>query len=136
MKVEKAWIKDLYYTNDHEWINFQGTVAYVGVCPFKLTGYRDIHEILFAEPSAFLKQGEIIATIIYHDYRVEVHMPVNGKLQQLNPELITGNKNILLQQAEGSAWIALINPALPYERTGLLLPKEYQLNSKGKYAKS
>lgn len=135
MKIEKPVKKDLYYTHEHEWIDFQGTVAYVGVCAFKLTGFREIHQLSFPEPSGFMKKGEIIATIAYSDYQVEVRMPVDGKLQQVNEELITGNKNTLLQQSEGSSWIALICPSLPYERKGLLLPKEYQMNGKGKYAK-
>ena len=135
MNVEKATKKDLYFTNEHEWIDFKGTVAYIGVCAFKLTGFKAIHNLSFAEPSGFLKQGEVIATISYGDYLVEVLMPIDGKLQQINEELITGNKNILLEHDEGSNWIALINPALPYDRKGLLLPKEYRMNGKGKNAK-
>ena len=136
MKVEKATVKDLYYTNDHEWINFQGTVAYVGVCSFKLTGFKEIHDLWVAKPAGFFKQGDLIAAISYYDYRVELRMPVDGRLQQINETLINDPKNILLQQSEGTGWIALIFPSLPYERKGLLLPKEYQLNGKGKHAKS
>ncbi len=135
MNLEKATKKDLYYTAQHEWINYQGVIAYVGVCAFKLTGFKEIHSVSFSGNDGFLKQGELIATISYGDYRVEVRMPVDGKLQQVNDELFS-NKNILLKESEGSGWIALIHPAMPYERRGLLLPKEYQLNGKGKYAKS
>lgn len=127
--------RDLYYSKDHEWIDFQGSVAYVGICKFKLTGFKQIHEIRFNEPSGFKKQGEIIAAIKYNDYLVEVHMPVDGKLMQVNEELVSGNPGILLDFAESSAWIALIVPLQPHERRDLLLPKEYQLNGKNKYAK-
>ena len=134
MKLEKAINKDLYYTNDHEWISFQGTIAYVGVCSFKLTGFKEIHEISVTETNGFLKKGEIVAVVTYNDYRVEIAMPVDGKLQQYN-EALAANKNILIEQSEGNGWIALIIPSMPYERKGLLLPKEYQLNGKSKYAK-
>jgi glycine cleavage system H protein len=135
MKIEKATKKDLYYTKEHEWINFQGTVAFVGVCAVKLEGFKKIHALSFPECSGFMKQGEIIATISYSDLRVDVRMPVDGKLQQVNQELITGDKNRLLQQSEGLGWIALINPVLPYERKGLVLSKEYRPNGKAKHAK-
>lgn len=135
MKQEGSSKKDLYYTNDHEWIDFQGAVAYTGVCIFKLTGFKEITNIIFNVSSGFLKQGEIIAVIQSKDYTVEAHMPVNGKVLQLNEALVNGEKNLLVQDPENEGWIALVVPALPYDRTGLLISKHYQRNDKDKYAK-
>lgn len=126
--------KDQYYTKDHEWIDFQGRVAYTGICKFKLTGFKQIQEISFNE-AGFKKQGEVIATVKYNDYLIEAHMPVDGKVLQVNEKLVSGNPNILLDCSESSAWIALIVPSLPHERKDLLLPKQYQMNGKSKYAK-
>ena len=135
MNTDKIAKKDLYYTNDHEWIDFQGTIAYTGICLFKLLGFKEIHQVKFAETSGFKKQGEVIAVIKYKDYQVEAHMPVDGKIKEVNETFISGNPNLLLQHAEKEGWIALIVPSQPYERKELLLPKQYQLNSKSKYAK-
>jgi glycine cleavage system H protein len=127
--------KDLYYTNDHEWVGFQGTVAFTGVCKFKLTGFKQIQEISFKEKTGFKKQGEVIAVIKYNDYEITAHMPVDGKLLEVNEKLVSGNPNMLLDCSESSAWIALIAPSLPHERKDLLLPKQYRMNGKSKYAK-
>lgn len=135
MSTEKISPKDIYYTNDHEWIDFQGTVAYVGVCSFKLSGFKEIHQISIYESSGFRKQGEVIATIKYKDYQIEAHMPVDGKLIKVNDTLVSGDPNVLIQHAENSGWIALIVPSQPYERKDLLPPKQYQMNDKNKYAK-
>ena len=135
MNMEKSTNKDLYYTKDHEWIDFQGTVAYIGVCSFKLTGFKEIHQISFKESSGFRKKGEVIATVKYNDYQIEAHMPVDGKLVQVNDTLLSGDQNVLLQNPENRGWIALIVPSQPYERKDLLLPKQYQMNGKSKYAK-
>ncbi len=135
MNTQLSIQKDPYYTNDHEWIQYQGTVAYTGICKFKLTGFKQIQEINFKEPLGFKKQGEVIATIKYNDYLVEAHMPVDGSILQVNEKLVDGNLNILLDGAESSAWIALIVPAQPQERKDLLLPKQYQLKGKSIYAK-
>ena len=62
-------------------------------------------------------------------------MPVDGEILEVNNNLVSGNPNILLQQPESSGWISLIKPTRPDERGGLLLPKEYQLNSKSTDAK-
>ena len=135
MNQQQAATKDHYYTKDHEWIDFQGTVAYVGICRFKLTGFKQVQEIKFIEPSGFKKQGEVIATVRYNEYLIEAHMPVDGKLLQVNEKLVVDNPNILLDCAETSAWIALIVPSQPHERKDLLLPRQYQMNGKSKYAK-
>lgn len=135
MNTQSSNKKDLYYTKDHEWIDFQGTVAYIGICKFKLTGFKQIQEIRYNEPSGFKKQGEVIASVKYNDYLIEAHMPVDGKVLQVNEKLVSGNLDILLDGAESSAWIALIVPTLAHERKDLLLPKQYQMNGKSKYAK-
>jgi glycine cleavage system H protein len=135
MKTGNTGPKDLYFTKDHEWVDFRGAVAYTGVCGFKLLGFKEIDHIELSESSGLKKQGDILATIHYRDYQIKAHMPVDGKILQLNYDLVTGNKNILLLQPETSGWIAKIAPAQPYDRNDLLLPKQYQLNGKDKYAK-
>jgi glycine cleavage system H protein len=135
MNTEKILKKDLYYTNDHEWIDFQGTVAYTGVCHFKLLGFKGIHNIQFIGAPGFKRRGEVIAIIKYNDYQIGAHMPVDGKVVALNETFFSLNPDLLLQQAESAGWIALIAPSQPYERKNLLLPKQYQVNGKGKYAK-
>ena len=132
---KKNSTKDLYYTTDHEWIDFQGAIAYVGICKFKLTGFKQVQEINFKEPEGFKKQGDVIATIKFNEYLVEAHMPVDGKIVHVNNVLLSGNPNILLDCSETIAWIAMIIPSQPYERKDLLLPKQYQMNGKSKYAK-
>lgn len=135
MNSRKSTKKDQYYTKDHEWIDFQGTVAYIGICNFKLTGFKHIQEIRFNELSGFKKQGDVIASVKYNDYLIEAHMPVDGKVLQVNERLVSGDPDVLLNCAETSAWIALIVPSFPHERKDLLLPKQYQMNGKSKYAK-
>ncbi len=134
MNTQQLAKKEQYYTNDHEWIHFQGTVAYTGVCSFKLTGFRAIQQVIFNESLGFKKRGDLIATIIYNDYIIEAHMPVDGKLLEINTNLIYGDDSLLLKDAE-TAWIAKIAPSVPQERAHLLLPKQYQVNYKVTYAK-
>jgi len=62
-------------------------------------------------------------------------MPVNGKIVKLNEALLTGDRNILVQYPENSGWVAMIIPSQPYDRTGLVLPGEYQANRKKSYQK-
>lgn len=126
MQIDKIPERDLYYTSDHDWIDFQGKVAYVGVCRFKLTGFREVQQLIVKEPLGFKAKGQIIATIRYNDYLVDARMPVDGKVVQLNDLLLAGDYSILLQQPEHNGWIALVIPAEPKEREQLLSPEEYK----------
>lgn len=126
MQIDKIPERDLYYTSDHDWIDFQGKVAYVGVCRFKLTGFRELQQLVVTEPLGFKAKGQIIATIRYNDYIVDARMPVDGKVVQLNDLLLTGDYSILAQQPEHNGWIALIIPAAPKDRDQLLSPEQYK----------
>jgi len=119
--------RDLYYTSDYEWIEFLGSIAYVGICPFKLKGIKEIEKIEFAEEDNSKKCGEVIASILYDDYKIDVHMPVSGKIVKINEALYSGNKNIVLQEPETGGYIALIIPTSPYDRNGLIVSKKYQM---------
>ena len=68
MNLEKSIKKDLYYTKDHEWVNFQGAVAYTGVSSFKLVGFKEIHQVIFNGQSGLRKGEDLIATIKYTKY--------------------------------------------------------------------
>jgi glycine cleavage system H protein len=125
METEKIQSPGMYYTNDHEWIEFKDEAAYVGVSSFKLTGFRGIHQIIFNRPSGFKKRGESIAIIKYNEYTIDVHMPVDGNILQVNPDLVYGDQNFLLDHAENSDWIAFIVPSQPNDRLDLLTAEQY-----------
>jgi glycine cleavage system H protein len=127
--------KNLYYTKDHDWIDFQEHLAYIGVSNFKLIGFKEIEQIVIPKISGFMKEGEIIATVKYNGYQIVAHMPVDGTIVKINYILRFGNKNILKKYAETSGWIALIEPSRPEERNDLAKIKKYQINVRPKSKK-
>ena len=133
MDIEKITTSEIFYTKDHEWIDFQEIFAYTGVCGFKLLGYKEIHEIVFCDLEGFKKRGEVIATIKYNDYAIEAHMPVDGQILDVNKKLLLADKNVLLKSPENIGWIALILPSDPTERIELLQRKQYEIKVKSKY---
>ena len=121
--------RNLYYTTDHEWIDFQGAVAYVGFCPFKLKGIKQIREIVFADIKVLLKRGDVIASVFYDDYKIDVHMPVDGRVVQINDAILGGKEEMVLQQPETSGWIALVVPVSPDDRKDLLAGEQYRMRA-------
>ena len=116
-----------YYTDDHEWIDFQGSVAYIGVCKFKLTGFYQIHKTAFKSTVDLYKKGDVIGSLTYNDYTIDVHMPVDGRIKRINEALLSGDKNILIEQSENNGWVAQIIPSYPHDPHGLLSAELYRL---------
>jgi glycine cleavage system H protein len=117
---------DIFYTSDHEWIDFQGLIAYVGISNFKLLGFKAIHEVTFSEHVGFIDKGQVLAWIRYNDYRIAVHMPVDGWVLKIN-RLFAAND--LVQMSEHLAkggWILSITPVNAAEREGLIPSGQYR----------
>ncbi|HEY0679046.1 MAG TPA: hypothetical protein VGD17_12215 [Chitinophagaceae bacterium] len=134
MENSKTVKRDLYYTLDHEWIDFQGSVAYVGICQQKLSRINGIQQVKLEESAGFLKKGEVLCTLQHEEKTVKVHMPVDGKIMRINEELLENMDKEMLQHTKSNGWIALIVPSLPYMRTGLLPTSQYrELIKKSRY---
>ena len=107
-----------YITGDHEWIRFTGSGAYVGVCDFKLVGLTDIQEVEFRDFPALVNQGSLLARIVFGDYIISVHMPLDGWIVAYNLALLH-NPTLVLRDARGKGWISIVKPLEPISIKGL-----------------
>lgn len=118
--------RDLYYTNRHDWIDFQGSVAYIGATMLKVIQASQIFKLEYVDNKGFARQGEVVARLECDGSTIPVHMPVDGKIISLNDMLLEGNAQLLIDQPENKGWLALIAPTKPYDRVGLLQPEQYR----------
>lgn len=119
-------MRDHYFTTEHEWIDFQGSVAYIGVCNYKVSNLKTIEKIIFPKASGIKKKGDVLAVIYTKTGKIAIHMPVDGKILNLkNIEILTDLENFL-QQSEKDRWLALIGLSQPYERKGLMQIDQYK----------
>lgn len=132
MQHDKTDKRELYYTQDHEWIDFQGSVAYIGISGFKLTGFRAIEQIDWMDTTGFISKDTPLAKLTYNDYIVYLHMPVDGKVMDLNESYLKAEPAEIFQALINETWIALIAPEKPYERKNLLQLDQYNLKRKSR----
>jgi glycine cleavage system H protein len=125
MRISTFAKRDLYYTRDHEWIDFQGSVAYIGVCAVKLKGIRQVQKLDLAGSQGVIPRGQVIASICYDDYNIPVHMPVEGEILSFSELLSPENWNLLLEEPETRGWIALVVPTRSGEKIELMNPDQY-----------
>ena len=116
----------MYYTKDHEWIDYLGVSALIGIHKNKLSGIRRALHADFCPIPSVLPQGAVIAEFHSERGSIQVHMPVNGSVIAINPKLLN-NPSLIVHEALHSMWIAKISPAAPYLSAGLLRPHQYEL---------
>lgn len=116
----------MYYTPDHEWIDFQGIIAYVGLSNFKLLGFKTIHEISSREPLQTAAKGEVLARVRYNDWNIGLHMPVDGRILRLNSLFIVNNLAQIAEHMNRSGWMISIAPTNPDDRHGLIPFQQYR----------
>lgn len=115
----------MYYTTEHEWIEYSGHNALVGICKAKLSGANQIRSVAFCHDRSNLERGAVIATFYYGRSSFEVYMPVDGKVTDINEKLLD-NPSLLLNDEAESTWILKIIPNAPYKREGLLQAHQYK----------
>lgn len=119
----------MYYTSEHEWIEYSGHNALVGVCKAKLSVANGIQSAVFCPVLSNMERGAVVATFYYERSSFEVYMPVDGKVSDINKKLLE-NPSLLLNGEFESTWILKINPNAPYKRDGLLQEQQYKLLTK------
>ena len=85
----------MYYTNEHEWIDYRGHTAHIGICKNKLSGISEIQRITFCEVPSNIERGSVIVTFHSERKSFEVYMPVDGKIIGFINKLIENPSMIL-----------------------------------------
>jgi|SRR5690606_26976375 len=125
MKVTTISRPRIHFTSEHEWIDYNGTVAFVGVSAFKLKGIKKIDAIKWHQRKGTIEKGTLIAELHSEDYIIPIHTPVTCKFLGPNQKL-NGNYNLILESPQDSGWVFFISPVKFAGQEPLLSPEAYQ----------
>lgn len=113
------------YTDQHEWVSLDGSVATVGITDH---AQKELGDIVFVElPKAgdAVEAGKPCGTVESVKAVSEIYSPVSGKVTEVNAAL-ADSPEWINQDPHGKAWmiqVALSGPALP---DGLLTAEQYE----------
>ncbi len=113
-----------YYTDEHDWVEFSGTVAYIGVSGFKLTGIEKIKSVEFIVDSAYVENNELLGYLHADDYKIPFNMPFDGKILEHNEKYINAAEKFIEVDGD-SMWLIKVAPRAPYSREGLTMTEQY-----------
>src|SRR5690606_5933975 len=77
----------LKYSSDLEWVRVEGNIAYVGITDFAQKELGDIVYVEIETEGDTVSEGEVFGTVEAVKTVSDLFMPINGKIQEVNPDL-------------------------------------------------
>jgi len=108
-------------------VDFNGTVGFVGVSAFKLSGISKIDRIQWSRHKGTFERGALVASIITGEDEIPVHAPVTCKVLGPNAKL-QDNLELVLRSPEDQGWLFFITPMKFQDKSmdELLPPDDYK----------
>ena len=116
---------ELKYTQDHEWIRFEGDTAFVGITDYAQSQLGDIIFVDITTQGETIGKEEVFGAIEAWKAVSDLLMPVSGEVLEINPAL-ENNPELVNGSPYGEGWLIQINPVDPSEKDSLLSAAEYQ----------
>lgn len=113
------------YTQDHEWINIEGSVGTIGITDY---AQQELGDVVFVElPAAGtkVKAGQSFGTVESVKAVSEIFSPVSGEVTETNAALADSPEKIN-QDPHGSAWLVKIRLADSNEVFSLMDAAAYE----------
>ncbi|NLY46519.1 MAG: glycine cleavage system protein GcvH [Tissierella sp.] len=117
-------LKNLYYTEDHEWLKVNGNEAYVGITDFAQEQLGDIVYVELPEVDDELDKDDVFSAIESVKAASDIYMPVDGKILEVNEELLDAPELINTDAYEN--WIVKIELTDEAQLEELLTSEEYE----------
>jgi glycine cleavage system H protein len=79
--------EELHYTEEHEWVRLEGSVAVIGITDY---AQGELGDIVFVELPAVgteVEQGDVFGTIEAVKTVADLYAPVTGKVIEVNEKL-------------------------------------------------
>lgn len=117
-------VKELYFSEDHEWISVEDDVAYIGISDFAQKELGDIVYVELPDVDDILSQGDEFGAIESVKAASDIYMPVGGKILEVNTEL--DDDPSLINEDAYENWIIKIQITDFVELEALLNYEQYK----------
>ncbi|NLY08292.1 MAG: glycine cleavage system protein GcvH [Tissierellia bacterium] len=98
--------KELYYTNDHEWLKVEEGEATIGLSDHAQESLGDVVYVELPEVGEEIEMGEEFGAVESVKAAADVFMPVSGEILEINEELLDNPQ--LINETPYEAWMVRI----------------------------
>ncbi len=116
---------ELKYTNDHEWIRFEGETACVGITDYAQGQLGEIIYVDITTEGEIIGQDEVFGVIEAVKTVSDLLMPVSGEVLEVNPAL-EDKPELVNESPYEEGWLIKIKPVELSEIDTLLSAADYQ----------
>lgn len=100
-------LKNLKYTNDHEWVKVEDGIAYVGITDFAQGELGDIVYVEIETLNDNIKMGEVFGTVEAVKTVSDLFMPISGEIVEINDKL-ESEPELVNNDPYGDGWMVKI----------------------------
>jgi glycine cleavage system H protein len=116
---------DLSYTEDHEWVRFDGETAVIGITDYAQDSLGDVVYIELPEVGTTLDQGRTFGVVESVKAASDLFAPLSGEVIEINPAL-EGQPELVNSDPYGEGWMVRVRVSMPDEKAKLLDPARYR----------
>lgn len=103
---------NLKYSEDHEWVRFDGSDAVIGITDFAQSQLGEIVYVDVVTVNEELEEGAVFGSIEAVKTVSDLKFPVSGKIVELNAKL-EDNPGLINSDPYGEGWIIRVRDAKP-----------------------
>jgi glycine cleavage system H protein len=108
-----------YFTQDHEWIEVDGTTGTVGITDYAQGQLGDITYVDLPAAGQAVGKGDAACVVDSVKAASDVYSPVSGTVSDVN-EALEGEPELVNTDAEKSGWLFRVELSDPGELEGLM----------------
>lgn len=117
-------MKNLLFTNEHEWVDVQGDEAYVGLTEFASKALGDIVFVELPEVGDDFSMGDSFGVVESVKAAADMTMPIDGEVTEINTELEDEPGQINQSPLEG--WFLKFKVTNKDQLDELMTPADYE----------
>jgi len=103
--------KKFYYNKEHQWVRISKKgVAKIGITDYAQKMLREITFIYMPEKGTSFNIGDVFCIIESIKARIDIYVPISGKITEVNKELIE-KPFIINEDPYSKGWIIKIKPS-------------------------
>lgn len=81
-------VKELFYSNDHEWVKVDGDMAFVGISDYAQHNLGDIVYVELPEVDDELEKSDSFSAVESVKAASDIYLPISGKVVAVNEALL------------------------------------------------
>lgn len=117
-------LKDLFYSQDHEWVKVKGDKAYIGITDFAQHALGSIVYVELPEVDAELSAGDTFGTVESVKAASDMIIPVDGTVVELNEAIV--DDPALVNEDAFENWMIVVQLSDKAQLENLLSAEAYE----------